>query len=148
MAGPFPEREGPSACHFCGRPAGDKACWRTVTLHHGGIHTHTTLVGVPRCARCRRRNRILVSAAVVVYCALLLAGAVLVANLSVDALSQSGNDARILRVVAIAAVLFAGLIIAMIALPFWPWRCYRNDPQVAWWREHGWHFSDNIPSSR
>lgn len=103
---------------------------------------------MPRCARCRRRNRIIGSAAVVVYCALLLAGAVLVANLSVDALSQSGNDARILRVFAIAAVLLAGFVIATAAIPFWQWGCYRNDPQVVWWREHGWHFSDNIPDSR
>jgi hypothetical protein len=141
--GPFPEREDPAACHFCGRSARDSPYWPTVTLHHGGIHTHTTLIGVPRCAGCRRRNRVLVSAAIAGYCALVLAAAFFGASLAVDALGQSGDDARDLSVIAIVAVLFAGLMSLVIAVPIWQWRCYRNDPEVAWWRDQGWHFSDH-----
>jgi hypothetical protein len=149
VAGPIPKREKPPACHFCGRPAEVRAHWRGVTLHPGdGLATHTTEVGVPRCTACRRRNRILASSTIVAFCASLLVAAFFVAGLAVSKLGLSGENAMIVRLVAIFAVLAAGLFLLRLAVPAWNWRCYRKDPEVAWWRGLGWTFLDYGRGSR
>lgn len=119
-----------------------------MTLHHGGLHTHTTLVWVPRCAACRRRNRFLASAGIAGYAALVIAAAIYLAFLAVRGLGYSGQNATITRWFVIAAVLAIGFVLAFIIGPAWSWRAYRKDPQVAWWRDRGWHFIDSTPDSR
>lgn len=118
-----------------------------MTLYPRGPHTHTADVCVPRCAACRRRNRILASSAIVGYGALVLAGAFLAAGLAVTELGLSGSNARYMRVVSIAAVLFIGVIVSQILVPLGKWCFFRKDPQVVWWRDMGWGFVDSRQQS-
>jgi hypothetical protein len=76
------------------------------------------------------------------YCALVLAGAYFAAELAVNELGLSDSNARYVRVISIAAVLFIGLMVLLIAIPIGTWCFFRNDPEVAWWRDLGWGFVD------
>ena len=69
------------------------------------------------------------------YCALVLAGAYFGAELAVNELGLSDSNARYVRVISIAAVLFIGLMVLLIAIPIGTWCFFRNDPEVAWWRD-------------
>jgi hypothetical protein len=66
------------------------------------------------------------------YCVLVLAGAYFAAGLAANELGLSGSNARYIRVISIAAVLFIGLMVLVIIIPVWTWYFFRNDPEVAW----------------
>jgi hypothetical protein len=146
--GSLPDREDPAACRFCGRPALVTGHWRAVTLHPStGLHTHTQLVGVPRCTACRRKNRIVASVAAVVYGGLVVAGAFLAAGFAVSELGFSGENARIVRWLTVVAVVLIGFVLSSLAPPVVNWLFFRKDPQVMWWRELSWQLLDRRPDS-